>query len=490
MKKIEKGITRRGFLRNSTVAGACLSHASLWNSALAATPLAAQVPPAAQAPAVPMPKVPTLSGPDVQARLAWWREARFGLFMHWGLYSIPGRGEWVQWKEQIPVNEYAKLAGQFDAQSFDPDSWAAIAKSAGMKYTVLTARHHDGFALFNDLGSDFTAMQSAAHRDFVADYVKAIRNAGLRVGLYYSPLDWRFPGFFFPDLYQPNADLMRDQYHRQLNQLASNYGPLDILWFDGGETSWLGFGGVNFTNGAWRGRPAGQHYAGSFSWGHDEAIAELRRLQPSVIINNRTDAPAEFVSREGDRAMGGFDNQQPWELCTTLVDGPWGYQPEAPVKSLAYCIHLLVGAAGRDGNLLLNVGPMPNGQIDPAHAQRLAEIGDWLRQYGQSIYGTGGGPYMPGDFGVSTYRDKTVYVHILSAVGATLALPALPAKIVDCKCLTGGSAACKQTNDGVTVTLSGNADAADTIVALTLDSPAADIKPIATAMAAPKATAS
>jgi alpha-L-fucosidase len=146
-----------------------------------------------------------VSDDTAASRIAWWRDAKFGLFMHWGVYSIPGRGEWVQWNEQIPVDEYAKLAGQFHPDKFDPDAWAAIAKAAGMKYTVLTARHHDGFALFDDPDSDFTAMKSAAHRDFVAEYVNAVRKAGLRVGLYYSPLDWRFPGFFFPDLYRTSA---------------------------------------------------------------------------------------------------------------------------------------------------------------------------------------------------------------------------------------------------------------------------------------------
>ena len=143
---------------------------------------------------------PLVTDKDAAARISWWRDAKFGLFMHWGVYSIPARGEWVQWSEQIPVDEYAKLAGQFNPDKFDPDAWAALAKEAGMKYTVLTARHHDGFALFDDPGSDFTSMRSAAHRDFVADYVKAVRKAGLHVGLYYSPLDWRYPGFFFPGI--------------------------------------------------------------------------------------------------------------------------------------------------------------------------------------------------------------------------------------------------------------------------------------------------
>jgi alpha-L-fucosidase len=413
------------------------------------------------------------------ARIAWWRDAKFGLFMHWGVYSIPGRGEWVQWNEQIPVGEYAKLAKQFHPDRFDPDSWASIAKAAGMKYTVLTSRHHDGFALFDDPDSDFTALKSAAHRDFVGDYVKAVRRAGLRVGLYYSPLDWRFPGFFFPDIYRASAVEMREQYHRQLNELGSHYGKIDVLWFDGGGVDWLGFGGIE-SKGGWKTRSKDQHYSGSFSWQDDQAVDNLRKLQPSIIVNGRTDAPADFQSREGDGALGDFDSQHPWELCTTLTSGAWGYQPNAKVKPLNDVIRLLVAAVGRDGNLLLNVGPRPDGQIEPEQAERLREVGDWLRRFGQSIYATRGGPYLPGDFGVSTYHDKTVYLHILHPAKKTLSLPALPAKILGCSSLTGGSATCKQASDSVEIILNGNADAVDTIIVLTLASPSADIKPIAT----------
>jgi alpha-L-fucosidase len=421
----------------------------------------------------------TISDDAAASRIAWWRDAKFGLFMHWGVYSIPGRGEWVQWNEQIPVNEYAKLAEQFHPDKFDPDAWAAVAKSAGMKYTVLTSRHHDGFALFDDPGSNFTAMKSAAHRDFVAEYVSAIRRAGLHVGLYYSPLDWRFPGFFFPDLYQANAIEMREQYHRQLNELASHYGKIDILWFDGGGIDWLGFNGVNF-KGGWKARPKGQHYAGSFTWQDDQAVGNLRELQPSIILNDRTDAPADFLSREGDQAMGDFENRYPWELCTTLTTGAWGYQPNAKIKSLNDVLRLLVGAVGRDGNLLLNVGPRPDGQIVPEQAERLREVGNWLSRYGQSIYATRGGPYLPGDFGVSTYHDRTIYLHILHPTGATLSLPALPARILSCSNLTGGRADCKQADNSLEITLNENTDAVDTIIALTLASPAAEIKPITT----------
>jgi alpha-L-fucosidase len=154
--------------------------------------------------------------------------------------------------------------------------------------------------------------------------------------------------------------------------------------------------------------------------------------------------------------------------------------PGAKIKPLDTLIRLLVSAVGRDGNFILNVGPRPDGQIDPAHAARLREMGEWLHQYGESIYATRGGPYLPGDFGVSTYRDKTIYLHILNPAGATLTMPALPAKILACSSLTGGEASCKQSDSGVEVTLNGNANALDTIIQMTLASPATEIKPIAT----------
>jgi len=310
--------------------------------------------------------------------------------------------------------------------------------------------------------------------------VTAMRQAGLHVGLYYSPLDWRYPGFFFPGIYRASAEALRAQYHRQLDELASHYGKLDILWFDGGGGDWLGFGGVHFTGSGWAARPKDQRYTGSFSWRDEEAVNNLRRLQPSIIINDRTDAAADFRSREGDNALGDFESSYPWELCTTLTEGAWGYVPNAKIKSLDHVIRLLVSAAGRDGNLLLNVGPRPDGQIDPAQAARLREIGEWLHRNGASIYATRGGPYLPGDFGVSTYRDNTIYLHLLNPAGATLVLPALPAKIMNCSFLNGGQAPCKQSDAGVEVTLGKNPSEIDTILEIALASPAAEIKPIPT----------
>jgi alpha-L-fucosidase len=415
---------------------------------------------------------PLATDANAPNRISWWREARFGLFIHWGLYAIPARGEWVQWNEQIPRTEYAKLMAEFHPEHFSAEKWARTAKDAGMKYVVLTARHHDGFALFDDPSSDFTAMKSAAHRDFITDYVKAVREVGLGVGLYYSPLDWRFPGFFFPDLYTDNAIALREQYRRQISELVTHYGKLDILWFDGGGNEWLGFGGVKF-DGHWHARAPDQAYTGKFDWQDNEVVGFLREKQSNIIINDRTNAPADFRSREGDAALGKFDNQTPWELCTTIVEGAWGYHKGASVKSLNQILRLLIGAAGRDGNFLLNVGPRPDGEIDPPQAERLHEIGDWLKQNGESIYGTRGGPWLPGEYGVSTHRGTNVYLHILKVPeNGTVDLPNLPIRIVKVTSLKGDHVAYNQDHRYIRIKVSTSAArAVDVIIKIELAQP-------------------
>jgi len=424
----------------------------------------------------PMARLP---GEDPAARIEWWRGARFGMFIHWGLYSIPGRGEWVQWNEQIPLNEYAKLAGQFNPSAVDFDSWAEVAKAAGMKYMVLTSRHHDGFALFDDGANPYTSVTTAAHRDLVGDYVKAVRKAGLGVGLYYSPMDWRFPGYFFPDMQRESAEAMRAQYHRQVEKLMSNYGKIDVLWFDGGETDWLNFGSDWKSTGApATKRPYGQHYQGGFSWQHEQMYSTIRRLQPQVIMNGRADMPEDFHSREGDGALGDFDNQKPWELCTTIA-GAWGYQADAQPQPLKHYIQLLAKVAGRDGNLLLNVGPRADGRIDPPQVARLREIGAWLGKYGESIYDTRGGPFLPAQYGASTHRGNTIYVHVLDWPKGKLMLPSIPAKIVRASVLGGAAAAFSQTANGIELSVPAAARSdMDTVIALELDSPASTIRPV------------
>ena len=427
--------------------------------------------------AVLLPQFSGAGDTNAAARIQWWRDAKFGVFIHWGLYAIPGRGEWVQWNEQIPVNEYAKLADQFNPTNFSPDSWAQLAKSAGAKYVVLTSRHHDGFALFDDGTNKFTSVKSAAHRDFVAEYVKAVRSAGLHVGLYYSPLDWRFPGYIMPDLHLESAEAMREQYHRQVKELLSNYGKIDVLWFDGGEADWLSFRG-DWVGAQWKGRSKEKHYQGRFNWQHDQVYAMLRDLQPDILINGRADMAEDFFSREGYGALGDFDNQRPWELCVPMA-GAWGYQPNMKPKPLKDYIQLLAKVAGRDGNLLMNIGPDPNGRIDESQAKRLREIGEWLGKYGESIYATCGGPFLPGDWGASTHHDKMVYVHILKWPGDKLLLPAIPAKILNASALTGGVASFTQTGQGIEISVpAADRSETDTIVALQLDSSADAIQPV------------
>ena len=401
-------------------------------------------------------------------RVAWWQQARFGLFIHWGLYAIPARGEWVQWNEQISTDAYAKLADQFSADHFDADAWTRVARDAGAKYMVLTARHHDGFALFDDDSNNFTSVKSAAHRDVVAEYVKAVRKAGLQVGLYYSPIDWRFPGFFFPDLYTDSAIAMREQYHRQINELATRYGKVDILWFDGGGNEWLGMGGIQF-KGRWQARANNEPYTGRFDWEDAKVVAKLREQQPAIIINDRTNAPADFRSREGDNALGKFDNQTPWELCTTIVEGGWGYQKDAKIKSLSHLIKLLVEVAGRDGNFILNIGPKADGEMEENQVQRLREIGQWLRQNGESIYGTRGGPWLPGGYGVSTHRGKYVYVHVLNeANGNVVLLPNLPTRIVKMTTMNNKPVAFSQDKRYTRINVPASSDSIDTIVKVEL----------------------
>ncbi|ACO33834.1 alpha-L-fucosidase [Acidobacterium capsulatum ATCC 51196] len=404
-------------------------------------------------------------------RLQWWREARFGMMIHWGLYAIPGRGEWVQFAEQIPVRQYATLAQQFNPTDFHAEAWASLARDAGMKYTVLTARHHDGFALFDDPDNPFTSVSTAARRDLIDEYARAVRRAGLHVGLYYSPLDWRFPGFFFPDLQLENAEQMRAQYHRQIEILATKYGEIDVLWFDGGESDWLSFG-HDMSSTAFPKRKGDYH--GQFSWRGDEVNAMLRSKQPQVIVNNRAAGiPPDYHSREW--TVGSFDNTSPWE-CAFPLAGYWGYSGDTEPMALKDAIQLLVNVVGRDGNLLMNIGPRADGTIVPSHEQRLREMGQWVQKYGESIYGTRGGPFMPGKYGVSTHKANRIYVHVLDAAMSRIALPPIPGKVVRSTCLTGEAVRFTQNAASLDLILTRNsANQTDAIVVLDLDRHAHEI---------------
>lgn len=377
-------------------------------------------------PPPPSAKTFVRTGEEASQRVAWWRDAKVGMFIHFGLYAIPGKGEWVMWNQQIPRGEYLELASQFKPEPSAPYQWASVAKRAGLRYAVMTSRHHDGFSLFNSSGNAFNTVETAAKLDIVQIFLEAMRAEKLRTGLYYSPLDWRFPGYFFPDLYLDSAIAMRTQYHREIDDLARNYGPIDLLWFDGGGKNWLGFGGVEFEKGVWRKRPTDKPYSGRFDWQDDDVVNRLRATQPGIIINDRTDAPGDWHSREGVTRLGGYDDQTPWELCFTLA-GSWGYQPHAKPRSMAELVSLVTRVVTRGGNALINVGPAPDGSIPKDQIQRLEELGEWLAIYGKAIYKTRGGPFLPVDGVGSTRIGSRVFLHVLPVEnGKFPALVAIP----------------------------------------------------------------
>ena len=223
-------------------------------------------------------------------QMKWWRDAKFGMFIHWGLYSIEGKGEWAMFNNKIPAEEYAKLADKFNPQHFDANIWAAVARNAGMKYMVLTARHHDGFALWNSPSAylHFNSFETAAHRDFVKEYTAACRKAGLAVGIYYSPMDWRFPGYFKPLELAENAERMKKQGYGQVEELMKNYGKIDILWYDGG---WLAHKGKD-ADAAW-------------FWEPVKLNRMVRNYQPGVVISPRSGWEGDFQCNEGGGKIHG-----------------------------------------------------------------------------------------------------------------------------------------------------------------------------------------
>ena len=410
-----------------------------------------------------------------EARIEEWRDLRFGMFIHWGLYSLLGRGEWVMFNEAIPVEEYRTLKDRFTAENFDARALASTAKQAGMKYMVFTTRHHDGFSLWDSKGSidGFTSMDSAAKKDFVRAYADACRAEGLKVGFYYSPLDWRCPGFFFPQMYRKSALEMRQQTHDQIRELMTDYGKVDILWYDGGTDSWLGWS-RDFNKVDVPAIPYGQPLYPGF-WGGPELEAEVRKLQPGIVINNRFgEIPSgDFITPE--ETIGNFDLSNPWESCLT-INGSWGWIPDRPPHSLRWIIRSLVQAATGDGNLLLNVGPQADGTIEPLQVERLQEVGAWLSRYGEAIYGTRGGPLPNTAHQGMTRKDNVIYYHIWEWEENTITLPRLDAEILHVSSLTAEEFS-YAIRDGQLSFSVGEKDrlAPDTIIKIELDRPASDL---------------
>jgi alpha-L-fucosidase len=319
----------------------------------------------------------TLGGKPMKAkeeRIKWFNEARFGMFIHWGLYSILGRGEWVKYHEDIPMAEYRRLAGEFHPKSFRPKEWAALAREAGMRYMVLTAKHHDGFCLFDSRYTDFTSARTAAGRDFVAEYTEACRNEGLGVGIYFSVKDWSFPAYFNGPERDPEGwKRLVDHFHNQTLELMKNYGKIDLLFYDCSDDA-------NF-RGGWGARTPEV-------WGSAGLNAQVRALQPGILINDRSGIPEDYGTPEQTILNAVDDPNRMYESCMTM-NNSWGYNPrDSEWKSTKQLLGQLVSCAARGCNYLLNVGPDPDGVIPEESVERLREIGIWMKTNGEAVYGT------------------------------------------------------------------------------------------------------
>jgi len=352
----------------------------------------------------------------------WFEDARFGMFIHWGVYSVLGRGEWVMENEKMPISEYEKLPARFNPVEFNAAEWVKVAKDAGARYITITSKHHDGFAMFATQQSDWDIVDRTPWKqDPLKLLAEECRQQGLKLFFYYSQLDWHNPGYFplgrtgHAAGRPPGGDWNRylDYMDAQLSELLTNYGPIGGIWFDG----------------MWDKPDA--------DWRLARTYALIHRLQPTALIGSNHHLkpfPGEdFQMFEKD--LPGQQTQSfnrtsqvgrlPLETCDT-INGAWGYnQNDRNFKSSTELIQYLVRAAGNDANFLLNIGPMPSGRISPEFVERLEAMGAWLRQNGESIYGTRGGPLKPQPWGVTTHKGNTVYVHILKPTPA-LELPSLP----------------------------------------------------------------
>jgi alpha-L-fucosidase len=395
-------------------------------------------------------------------KLDWFLDAKFGMFIHWGLYSGPGRGEWVMENEGIPPEKYRQYAypesgeAYFDAASYRPEAWAQLAKDAGMRWMCLTARHHDGFSLFDSPHPNaFTSVQTLG-RDLLAEYVKACREADLKVGIYYSPLSWRYPGYYdvtgtncAPNKFgyktdpshRENARLMKEENYVNVKKLLTAYGKIDHIFWDGG---WLAQRGSDadaaffhepgkYLDPANR-WPIAEQYQ-DFEDGTGRALGIMgmvRKYQPDAIANLRYGWMGDVIEEEGPReTTGKIRNREICNKCLTIQHGGWGYNAKSIADGNVMTLDQLVGYMAncvvRNMTFLLNVTPDRHGVIPELEQRRLREMGAWLAKMGNAIYDTRGGPWEPVDrqYGFC-YKGSTVFVHLLSGYdGRTFKMPSL-----------------------------------------------------------------
>lgn len=372
----------------------------------------------------------TPSVENVKAR-AWFQDARFGLFIHWGVYSVRGDGEWVMNNQQIPISTYEKLPAFFNPTDFNAAEWVQLAKDAGMKYITITSKHHDGFAMYDSKVSDYTIVKKTPYgKDVLKMLAEECRKQGIKLFFYHSQLDWHHPDYFprgftggswtgREEKGDMNAYL--DYMDAQLTELLTNYGDVAGIWFDG----------------MWDKKDA--------DWRLHKTYSLIHQLQPAALVGSNHHMPPyegeDFQMFEKDlpgHNTTGFAPEQkvgdlPKEICET-INNSWGFNlRDANNKSIKTLIQYLVKSAGYDANFLLNVGPMPNGKIQPEHVALLKEMGAWTAQYGETIYGTRGGPLSAREWGVMTQKGNKIYVHILNWHDETLTLPRLGKKVLSAK---------------------------------------------------------
>lgn len=362
---------------------------------------------------------------EIRERTKWFMEARFGLFIHWGLYAIPACGEWVMSQRQMRAAEYEKYFDLFDPDECRPKEWVRLAKEAGMKYAVLTAKHHDGFCLFDSALTDYKSTKTKAGRDFVREFVEACRKEDIKVGLYFSIIDWHHPDFpKYGDRQHPmrnceeyrdekiNFDRYLDYMHGQVKELVTNYGKLDILWFDFSYDDMCGE-----------------------KWRASDLIKMVRSYQPDVIIDNRLEgsgenhgsiatknplpysgdfaSPEQIVPPEG--ILDECGEPIPWELCATM-NNHWGFcNFDHTYKSPQMLIRKLVECTSKGGNMILNVGPDARGKIPARSVEILKEIGTWMKENGESIYGCGICRVPKPEWGRYTQKGDVIYAHVYDA---------------------------------------------------------------------------
>lgn len=387
---------------------------------------------------------------EYNKRMEWYVDARFGMFIHWGLYSIPARGEWVRSVEEIPKEDYMKYFYEFDPKDYDPKKWARAAKEAGMKYVVLTAKHHDGFCLFDSKYTEFKSTNTKCGRDLVAEYVEAVRAEGLKVGLYFSLIDWYHDDFpHYGDRQHPmrnnpaytNENRNWDNYvtfmHNQVREICTNYGQIDVLWFDFSYDDMMGE-----------------------KWGATKLVNMVRELQPQVIIDNRLEAsgqgygslatgkptpyhgdfvsPEQIIPPHGIRDVNG--DPLNWEACITM-NNKWGYcARDKFFKPSSMIIKKLVECVSKGGNMLLNVGPDAYGNIPPESLQILSEIGAWMKKNSKSVYGCGLAGIEKPDYGRVTRNGNLLYYHMFENTMGPVPLTGIkPGTIKKIRLLCDGS---------------------------------------------------